>query len=196
METFVPTRTQFQTQHIHHLTGHHGNQGEPSCQHRQRNHSACLQNTNCRKIIPISNIGNNRNFYFDDRTYSSTMAVEELYKYLLKRYAETSAHLQPRFNTECFSGNDVTGKYPKNQWPHRFPSNTTSTYYETRDICRLTAIATYFWAQFPATPLNHPKPSTIPTIRTFYSMAQRPNAGHGLLILEVSRSHTTTHHSR
>ena len=26
--------------------------------------------------------------------------------------------------------------------------------------------------------------------------ALRPNAGHGLLILEVSRSHTTTHHSR
>jgi len=27
-------------------------------------------------------------------------------------------------------------------------------------------------------------------------VALRPNAGHGLLILEVSRSHTTTHHSR
>ena len=27
-------------------------------------------------------------------------------------------------------------------------------------------------------------------------MALRPNAGHGLLILEVSGSHTTTHHSR
>jgi hypothetical protein len=26
--------------------------------------------------------------------------------------------------------------------------------------------------------------------------ALRPNAGRGLLILEVSRSHTTTHHSR
>ena len=30
----------------------------------------------------------------------------------------------------------------------------------------------------------------------FFSVALRPNAGHGLLILEVSRSHTTTHHSR
>jgi hypothetical protein len=29
-----------------------------------------------------------------------------------------------------------------------------------------------------------------------YPMALRPDAGHGLLILEVSRSHTTTHHSR
>jgi hypothetical protein len=29
----------------------------------------------------------------------------------------------------------------------------------------------------------------------FFSVALRPNAGHGLLILEVSRSHTT-HHSR
>jgi len=30
----------------------------------------------------------------------------------------------------------------------------------------------------------------------FYSVALRPNAGHGLLILDVSGSHTTTHHSR
>ena len=29
-----------------------------------------------------------------------------------------------------------------------------------------------------------------------FSVALRPNAGHGLLILEVSWSHTTTHHSR
>jgi len=27
-------------------------------------------------------------------------------------------------------------------------------------------------------------------------LALRPNAGHGLLILEVARSHITTHHSR
>jgi hypothetical protein len=27
-------------------------------------------------------------------------------------------------------------------------------------------------------------------------LALRPNAGHGLLILVVYRSHTTTHHSR
>ena len=30
----------------------------------------------------------------------------------------------------------------------------------------------------------------------FAAVALRPNACHGLLILEVSRSHTTTHHSR
>ena len=30
----------------------------------------------------------------------------------------------------------------------------------------------------------------------FFSVAQRPNAGHGLLIHEVSRSHKVTHHSR
>jgi hypothetical protein len=30
----------------------------------------------------------------------------------------------------------------------------------------------------------------------FFSVALRPNADHSLLILEVSRSHTTTHHSR
>ena len=29
-----------------------------------------------------------------------------------------------------------------------------------------------------------------------FSVALRPNAGHGLLILEVSRSHTTTYHNR
>jgi hypothetical protein len=29
----------------------------------------------------------------------------------------------------------------------------------------------------------------------FFFVALRPNAGHGLLILEVSRSHTTTHQS-
>ena len=32
--------------------------------------------------------------------------------------------------------------------------------------------------------------------RFFSLVALRPNAGHGLLIHEVSRSHTTTHHSR
>ena len=30
----------------------------------------------------------------------------------------------------------------------------------------------------------------------FFPVALRPNEGHGLLILEVSRSHTATHHSR
>jgi len=30
----------------------------------------------------------------------------------------------------------------------------------------------------------------------FFAVALRPNAGHGLLILEVSRSRTTMHHSR
>jgi len=34
------------------------------------------------------------------------------------------------------------------------------------------------------------------TCQFIYSVALRPNAGHGLLILEISRSHTTTHHSR
>jgi hypothetical protein len=32
--------------------------------------------------------------------------------------------------------------------------------------------------------------------QSIFFMALRPNAGHGLLILEVSRSHTTTRHSR
>ena len=33
-------------------------------------------------------------------------------------------------------------------------------------------------------------------ISIIFPVALRPNAGHGLLILEVSRSHTATHHSR
>ena len=33
-------------------------------------------------------------------------------------------------------------------------------------------------------------------IYLFFPVALRPNAGHGLLMFEVSRSHTTTHHSR
>jgi len=32
--------------------------------------------------------------------------------------------------------------------------------------------------------------------KDFFSVTLRPNAGHGFLTLEVSRSHTTTHHSR
>ena len=30
----------------------------------------------------------------------------------------------------------------------------------------------------------------------FFAVVLRPKEGHGLLILDVSRSHTTTHHSR
>jgi len=30
----------------------------------------------------------------------------------------------------------------------------------------------------------------------FFAVTLRPNVGHGLLILDVSRSHTTTHHSQ
>ena len=35
---------------------------------------------------------------------------------------------------------------------------------------------------------------SIPYITLPHPVAQRPNSGHDLLILEVSRSHTTTHH--
>jgi hypothetical protein len=36
-----------------------------------------------------------------------------------------------------------------------------------------------------------PKTEHINIKNTFFFVALRPNAGHGLLILEVSRSHTT-----
>jgi hypothetical protein len=38
--------------------------------------------------------------------------------------------------------------------------------------------------------------TNINTSFFFPPVALRPNAGHGLLILEVSRSHTTTHYNR
>jgi hypothetical protein len=41
------------------------------------------------------------------------------------------------------------------------------------------------------------RPSCFKLLLLFpFVVAPRPNAGHGLLILEVSRSHTTTFHSR
>ena len=39
-------------------------------------------------------------------------------------------------------------------------------------------------------------PETCWTSYNFFFATLRPNAGHGLLVLDVSRSHTTTHHSR
>jgi hypothetical protein len=40
------------------------------------------------------------------------------------------------------------------------------------------------------------KITTGPYRVIYFFVALLSNAGHGLLILEVSRSHTTTHHSR
>jgi len=40
------------------------------------------------------------------------------------------------------------------------------------------------------------KPLVISQIMTFFLVALGPNAGYGLIIYEVSRSHTMTHHSR
>jgi len=44
--------------------------------------------------------------------------------------------------------------------------------------------------------LIHKKEEVFDYLSYFFLVAPRPNAGHGLLILEVSTSHTTTHHSR
>jgi len=43
---------------------------------------------------------------------------------------------------------------------------------------------------------NYFRVSKILLLLLLPPVALRPNAGHGLLILEVSRSHTTSHHSR
>ena len=37
---------------------------------------------------------------------------------------------------------------------------------------------------------------TVRNMQSVFFVALQPNAGHSVLILEVSRSHTTTHHSR
>jgi hypothetical protein len=47
-----------------------------------------------------------------------------------------------------------------------------------------------------ATCFGSSQPSSVSYYMCFFYGALRPNAGHGLLIFEVSRSHTTTHHSR
>jgi hypothetical protein len=39
-------------------------------------------------------------------------------------------------------------------------------------------------------------PESFFFLPSFFLLAQQPPVGHGLLIYEVSRSHTTTHHSR
>jgi len=44
--------------------------------------------------------------------------------------------------------------------------------------------------------LPHLPTTSDPHLCDFFSVALRPNAGHGLLILDVSRSHTTTQHIR
>ena len=46
--------------------------------------------------------------------------------------------------------------------------------------------------------LRYPGPQewVIVPICTFFLLARQPSLDHALLILEVSRSHTTTHHSR
>jgi len=63
-------------------------------------------------------------------------------------------------------------------WRRRLPSRYT--------ITRMSKVR--LSSQHP----QMPNSSSVP----FFSVALRPNAGHGLLILEVSTSHTTTHHSR
>jgi len=42
---------------------------------------------------------------------------------------------------------------------------------------------------------NSFKTEPIPSIDIYFFVALRPNAGQGLLILEVSRSHITIYHS-
>ena len=63
-------------------------------------------------------------------------------------------------------------------------TNSTTARIDKFPATTFCSMAPKFSAQLP-----HSPPPLFP-------VALRPNAGHGLLILEVSRSHTTTHHSR
>ena len=60
-------------------------------------------------------------------------------------------------------------------------------------------LATISFVLLPPPPLPPPPlppPPLPPPPLPLPHVALRPNAGHGLLIHEVSRSHTATHHSR
>jgi len=65
-------------------------------------------------------------------------------------------------------------------------------YYCNYIICHICMNCKYFvWSTYNYVSETHRLPFFI-----YFPVALRPSAGHGLLILEVSRSHTTTHHSR
>jgi len=72
-----------------------------------------------------------------------------------------------------------------------------SPYFE--DFARATNSIVHLRTQAPTkslTTTNKNIQVTLQYVTYHFFVALRPNAGHGLLILEVSRSHTTTHHSR
>ena len=68
-------------------------------------------------------------------------------------------------------------------------------FYRSRFIFKIVCYSPYFLAYC----YSHGARNSIQLSRIltfFFPVALRPDAGHGLLILDVSRSNTTTHHSR
>ena len=64
------------------------------------------------------------------------------------------------------------------------------------DVVKKIQILSPAGIQTPDRPVRSPA-TILPTlIILFSSLAQQPNVGQGRLILEGSRSHTMTHHSR
>ena len=87
----------------------------------------------------------------------------------------------------------VTSKYykqHKTQTPNIY--STISLYLKKKPIM-------YFYGELETYSSAFRKPTIRAKLiirHVLFSVALRPNAGHGLLIFEVSWSHTTTHHSR
>ena len=92
------------------------------------------------------------------------------------------------------------------QGSRRMPVGMMKTEYTEQSILVTLLLSkrrsVYFfrWTEDPAQFYNFLFPEQLERLRTsctlFFSVALRPNAGHGLLILEVSISRTTTHYSR
>ena len=74
----------------------------------------------------------------------------------------------------------------------RFSRNTHRSNFMA--ICPLGAELSHVDGQKDMTILTGAIPLCYPN--SFFAVALRPNAGHSFLILDVSRSHTTSHHSR
>jgi hypothetical protein len=82
-------------------------------------------------------------------------------------------------------------------------TTTTTTTNNNNNNNNISSLVTSDNGQYPkyqSNLLNHTVVKThefeLTNFDIFFSVALRPHAGHGFIILEVSRTHTTTHHTR